>query len=363
MDKTHERQRTGATIAKSAILMLIIVATAVTGYEIHLRNSGLKVSYDDGPALWSDKRNKIYGDKEEQVIFIGSSRIKYDLDIQTWNELTGIEAIQLACVGSTPVPILKDLANDPDFSGRLVIDVTEPIFFSSVPFFFERPTSNLKYYHDHTIAQDVSFQLHSALESQLVLLDEESLSMNAQLDLMPYIVPELQSRPGIFGGPIFPIEFARTTFDRQTYMTDNFVADTAQVGMVRNIWAGLAKMPTPPPMNDQQILVFIQDIKKSTDKIKARGGDVIFVRTPSSGAFRQMELMGFARARYWDKLLEVTNCPGIHFEDDAATKNLICPEFSHLNLADAKAYTKAFVKNLSTHEGWNVRSEKLLSKI
>ncbi|MFT3796068.1 hypothetical protein [Flavobacterium sp.] len=351
------------SILKSAILMLVIVAAVVVGYEIHLRNRGLEVSYDDGPALWSNKRTQVYGDKEDQVVFIGSSRIKYDLDLDTWNQLTGIEAVQLACVGSTPLPILKDLANDPEFKGRLVIDVTEPIFFSSLPFFLDRPTKNLKYYHDHTIAQDASFRLHSALESQFVFLDEENLSMNAQLSIVPYIVPQLQDRPGAFGGPIFPIEFGRTTFDRQTYMTDHFVADTAQVNMVKGIWAGLAKMPMPPPMNDQQLLAFIQDIKKSTDKIKARGGDVIFVRTPSSGDFRQMELAGFARPRYWDQLLKVTQCPGIHFEDDAATKNLICPEFSHLNLADAKTYTKAFVRILSQHDGWDVQSEKLLTKI
>jgi hypothetical protein len=96
--------------------------------------------------------------------------------------------------------------------------------------------------------------------------------MNAQLGVLPYMVPQLQDRPGASGGPIFPIEFARTNFDRQTYMTDHFVADTAQVGMVKGIWAGLAKMPMPPPMNDAQILAFLQDIRKSTDKIKARGG-------------------------------------------------------------------------------------------
>lgn len=351
------------SIAKSALLMLVIVVTAVTGYEISLRGKGLEVSYDDGPALWADKRKMVYQSAQDQIVFIGSSRIKYDLDIPTWKEQTGLEAVQLACVGSTPVPILKDLANDPQFRGRLIIDVTEPLFFSSVPFFFERPTKNLKYYHDHTIAQDISFQLHSALESQLVFLDEENLSMNAQLGLLPYMVPQLQDRPGASGGPVFPIEFARTNFDRQTYMTDRFVADTAQVGIVKSIWAGLAKMPMPPPMNDAQILAFLQDIRKSTDKIKARGGKVIFVRTPSSGAFRQMELGGFARSRYWDKLLEVTGCPGIHFEDDAATKNLVCPEFSHLNRADAKIYTTAFIKNLSQHQDWNVRSEKFLTKL
>jgi hypothetical protein len=351
------------SIAKSAVLMLIVVITVVTAYEIHLRNSGLTVSYDDGPALWSDKREKVYGDKQDEIVFIGSSRIKYDLDIQTWKQLTGIEPIQLACVGSTPVPILKDLANDPEFRGRLVVDVTEPLFFSSIPPFMERPTNALKFYYDHTIAQKISFKLHSLLESQFVFLDEESLSMNAQLGIVPYIVPALQNRPGVYGDLMFPMEFTRTTFDRQTYMTDHFVSDTAQVNIVRGIWGGLAKMPMPPPMNDAQILAFIQDIKKNIDKIKARGGDVIFVRTPSSGAFRQMELAGFARERYWDKLLEVTGCPGVHFEDDAATRNLICPEFSHLCQSDAKIFTKALVKNLSKHQGWDVQSEKLLTKI
>jgi len=363
MDKSHERQRTGATIAKSAILMLIIVITVVTSYEIHLRNSGLQVSYDDGPALWANQRSKVYGDKEEQIVFIGSSRIKYDLDTDTWRQLTGIEPIQLACVGSTPVPILKDLANDPEFRGRLVIDITEPLFFSGIPPFLERPTDNLKYYHDHTIAQEMSFQLHSMLESQLVFLDEENLSLNAQLGIVPYIVPELQNRPGVYGALMFPLEFARTNFDRQTYMTDHFVTDTAQVGIVRNIWNGLAKMPMPPPMNDAQILAFLQDIKKSTDKIKARGGDVIFVRTPSSGPFREMEKMGFAKERYWNQILAVTDCPGIHFEEDASTKNFMCPEFSHLSRPDAKSYTSAFVKILSKHQGWDVQSEKLLTKI
>jgi hypothetical protein len=354
---------TDKNLSKSAILMLVIVITAVFGYEMFLRNKGLETSYDDGPALWSDKRADVYGDKKDQIVFIGSSRIKYDLDIETWKQLTGLKAIQLACVGSTPVPILKDLANDPKFSGRLIIDVTEPIFFSSVPFFFERPTDGLKYFHDHTIAQDISFQLHSALESQLVLLDEESLSMNAQLDILPFIFPAFQNRHGVMGPPKFPIEFARTTFDRQTYMTEAFLADTTQVGIVRSIWAGLSKMPMPPPMNDAQILAFMKDIKVCTDKIKARGGDVVFVRTPSSGPFREMEKMGFARERYWNKLLSVTGCPGVHFEDDAATKNLICPEFSHLNVSDAKVYTNAFVRALSKHQGWNVQSEKLLTKL
>jgi hypothetical protein len=361
LNKSHER-RPVAAIAKSAIMMLVIVVAVVGSYEIHLRNSGFEITYDDGPELWSDKRKKVYGSTENQIVFIGSSRIKFDLDIPTWREQTGIEPIQLACVGSSPVPVLRDLANDPNFKGRLIVDVTEPIFFSNMPFYMEKPNKGLKYFHDHTLAQDASFEINHVLESQLTFLDKEKFAMNAQLDLLPFIVPALQNRPGVFQMPIFPMEFDRTTFDRQTYMSNRFAADTSQVNIVRSIWKGMLSMPMKP-MTDKEISIVIADIKASTDKIKKRGGNVIFVRTPSSGPFRQGEKKGFARERFWDKLLAGTQCAGIHFEDYAATRNFQCPEFSHLQLSDARKYTTEFVKILSQHPGWEVKSEKLITKL
>lgn len=42
---------------------------------------------------------------DKSTVFIGSSRIKFDLDIDTWEGITGDHAIQLACVGSTPIPV------------------------------------------------------------------------------------------------------------------------------------------------------------------------------------------------------------------------------------------------------------------
>ncbi len=53
-------------------------------WEIHLRNQGNKISYDDNEALWSDKRAMVYQAIDKATVFAGSSRIKYDLDIPTW---------------------------------------------------------------------------------------------------------------------------------------------------------------------------------------------------------------------------------------------------------------------------------------
>lgn len=341
------------SVTKAAILMVFIVITAVAGYEMYLRSLGANVAYDDGAALWSGSRAKVYRQANEQVVFIGSSRIKYDLDIPTWNENTGLEAVQLACVGSSPRPMLEDLANDANFKGRLIIDVTEPLFFSDAPFFVKTPNENIKYFHDRTYAQKASFHLNNLLESNLVFLDKDNYSMNAQLDALG-----LPNRPGVFQMPIFPRDFGRTTADRQTYMTDPFVADANQVNAVRGIWKFLMDGPKGPPMTDPQIAVIIQSVKKCTDKIKARGGEVIFVRTPSSGPFLMGEIKGFPRERYWDKLLTVTDCEGIHFQDYPSTANFQCPEFSHLSLSDAKLYTVQFVKILSGEKRWAMNTSK-----
>src|SRR3954467_5706362 len=126
---------------KAALLMFLIVFSAVVCWEYFLRNKGYNISYDDGPALWADKRDHVYD--KDATVFIGSSRIKYDLDIDTWKNVTGDKAVQLAMQGTSPRPILENLANDKNFKGRLVIDVTEILFFGLHPGRQAEVTANL----------------------------------------------------------------------------------------------------------------------------------------------------------------------------------------------------------------------------
>src|SRR6187431_1426228 len=112
------------SLFKSAVLTLVTVAIVILSFEIYLRNQGATIDYDDGEALWSNNRNMVYEPTDKSLVFIGSSRIKYDLDLPTWKGLTKVHAIQLAMEGSSPRPVLTDLANDPNFKGNVVIDVT-----------------------------------------------------------------------------------------------------------------------------------------------------------------------------------------------------------------------------------------------
>jgi hypothetical protein len=299
-----------SSISKAAILMVVLVVVSIVSWELYLRNSGLKISYDNLEPLWADKRAMVYEPADKAVVFIGSSRIKYDLDIATWEAITGTKAVQLACEGTNPVPILFDLADDENFKGNLVVDVTEGLFFSPlVGPNVERSDKVLKYYKEITPAQKAGFAINHTLESQFVFLDKEDLSLPALLDKL-----QIPSRKGVMMLPYFPVEFTRVNFGRQAYMTPKMLADTNIQKRVTDMWMMYSDMSKsfPPPGGDT-LLQMIQTVKAATDKIKARGGKVLFVRTPSSGPYLMGEQMAFPRDKYWNKLLEVTGCPGVHF--------------------------------------------------
>ena len=336
-----------SSLKKAAIVTTTISSISVLCWELYVRSLGFDTSFDDDPSIWADKRREVYKTEEEATVFIGSSRIKFDLDINTWESLTGNHAIQLACVGSNPIPMLKDLADDENFKGRLVVDVTEGLFFSPSTGSSSTPNKNLKFYKDETRAQRASFLVSTILESQLVFLDKDRLSLNATL-----VGLRIPNREGVFQFPIFPPDIGRCYFSRQEYMTDKFLTDTSQQNQTRKIWAFFGRMNRDKPPRGAKLDSILTVVKASVDKIKARGGQVFFVRTPSSGPLYEGEKRGFPRGIYWDELLKRTQCVGIHFADYAGIDKLQCPEFSHLSQPDAIFYTKNLIKILNEEKGW-----------
>lgn len=333
---------------KAALFTVALVALALISWEWRLRSQKIPIDYDDNSALWADKRSKaVKIPADKATVFIGSSRIKYDLDIETWRKITGDEPVQLAMEGTSPMPILEDLANDKSFKGKLVVDVTEGLFFSSDPGSLADPKKNVAFYKKQTPSEKVGFQLNRGLESQFLFLDRDIYSLNAFLDQR-----RIPSRPGVFVMPLFPKEFGRNSFDRQRIMMDQFMADTNLQNMVTGNWKFFASLNREEPASGEKLDSFFTVIKKFCDKIIARGGQVLFVRTPSSGPYWMAEQKGFPREKYWDKLLSNTGCPGIHFMDYPAIDHFVCPEWSHLNPTDAVIFTENFINILEKDKGW-----------
>src|ERR1700712_544562 len=120
------------SLTKSAILAMLITVVAIGSWEFHLRKQGIKPDFDDDAEIWASKRAMIYEPADKATVILGSSRGKFDIDIPTYERLTGKHAIQLSMDGSSPRTVFDDLANDPNFKGKLILDVTETLFFNNI---------------------------------------------------------------------------------------------------------------------------------------------------------------------------------------------------------------------------------------
>jgi hypothetical protein len=101
------------------------------------------------------------------------------------------------------------------------------------------------------------------------------------------------------------------------------------------------------PLDGQTIHAVSVRTKIAVDKIRARGGDVVFVRPPSAPDLRVIEDKHVPRARAWDAILAFTHSNGVHIDDLPEVQNVTLPEGSHLSRACATVFTDAYLRNLA----------------
>jgi len=134
-----------------------------------------------------------------------------------------------------------------------------------------------------------------------------------------------------------------------------FLADPQLQKRQKDFWSRGIKNASP--IKGDTLNALLKQTKKAIDKIKDRGGIVVFVRPPSDGPYIEMETRLYPRKKYWDYLLEYTNTPGIHYADYPGTANLTCAEWSHLTREGAANYTAQLVKILQEEKGWTFQKK------
>lgn len=326
---------------KKALLLAAALMIGLTGvWEFEARSHGYLISMVDTGGLWAIQRRRIEAEGKDAIVFTGSSRLLFDTDLSQWREASGRPTIQLAVVGTSPRVFMEDLANDPDFSGLLVVGVTPPLFFTERGGFFE---GVIDYAEHESPSQWFGEKLAIQLEKRLVFLDRDNLPL---FNLLKY--QKLPVRAGV-PDPYWDIwKLEDTEEDRQTWMWPRVWQDPVYQDKSRQSWVHLIEAMAaqggggPPPTADEAIA----DVKASIEKIRAKGGEVVFVRAPSCCFFRDVENKGFPRDQYWDRLLAETDSVGVHFEDDPAMMGYTVPEWSHLKKSEAIDFTSHVIQIL-----------------
>jgi len=271
-------------------------------------------------------------------VFIGSSRTQFDIDLDVWKEETGVHGIQLALEGSNPLPVLTDIANDDDFTGLLVVGITPPLLF--LPGIGLRAGA-LEHYYDETPSQRIATQLSYPLETTFAYYNIDT-KLFTVLARQPWW-PSRSSLP--FQQPeVRKIEHMRR--DRQADLWERVETDPEFQAIVTGTWRAILENLPPPPPEDvarAQFQALLDQVAADVAKIRARGGEVVFIRPPSSDFFRDFERKATPRERVWEPVVGAATAVGVHFEDDPALSDVRTPEWSHISAKDKARWTRALI--------------------
>ncbi len=334
-DEVTVRAVPATRLAAIAALVFVLVVAATAAWEWRMRALGLHAGdLDDGPSHWMAERRRVAAGDHDGVVIVGSSRILFDTDLDVWEELTGRRPIQLALPGTNPRPLLRDIAERSDFSGLVVVGFTPDLYFLERFSYLPQFEDVLNNWQDESPSSRVGHQLGLALSSQLAFLDEA-------YRLAPLIERiDIPDRPGVRRPYLDVWKLAEHSAHRQARMWPRLETDARLKDHARFVWGPFDGSTGPKP---EAIDKGIAETRQAVDAIRGRGGDVVFVRAPSSGLYYESEQAGIPRAKTWDRLLRDTGSFGIHFEDYREMQGLESPEWSHLSASAATRFTRAYV--------------------
>ncbi len=333
-DEVTVRQIPAARFVAIGCLVLVLVIAATVAWEWRMRSLGLRAGdLDDSKWHWAVERRKLENGDHDGVVMVGSSRILFDTDLDVWEEMTGRRPLQLALVGTNPRPVLLRLAEESDYSGLVVVGVTPDLFFMERFSYLPQYEEILDFWRQESPSERAGHRIGLFLSRHLAFLDEA-------YRLAPLIErTDIPDRAGVRRPYLEVWKLAETSADRQHRMWPRLESDLRLQEHARLVWGPFDG--TGPKA--ESVARAIEESRIAVAKIRARGGEVVFVRAPSAGLYYENELHFAPRARTWDRLLAETGAFGIHFEDYPAMQNLEVPEWSHLSAESATRFTRAYV--------------------
>ena len=235
-----ERPVPAAPWKRIVVLVAALALAATAGWEFAARAAGYRPSLNDTPDLWAQQRQRV---RPDSLVVIGTSRALFDLDLDVLERGLGARPIQLALAGSSPFPVLADLATDETFRGTLIVDIVPAMFLAppgSPP--MEVSQKALRRRREWNLAQKWSHQLGLRLEEHVAFLKQEDLTLGQLLKRLP--IPD---RAEAQVGPALPPYFYTVDRERRGRMFEEAaLAGSPLQQRVAHGWLPLFTAPPPP---------------------------------------------------------------------------------------------------------------------
>ena len=320
---------------RSFLIALGIALCLLAVYEWYFRSvEHWAPGYDNNAELWALWRGEVETLSSDDVVILGSSRGHFDINIHLWDSITGHRPVMLAIPGGSPYYTFEDIVERSTFRGLIVLSTAPGLFYTlgtSGGALWVK-SDMVDYYYKQTYAQKFSYWVYQWIDPWFAYTDPD-INLRSLINRLPF-----PNRDSVENGVVWP-PMVRMDRYRGIRMIPEMETDTALQGRQTRIW------DRPEWKNEfaDSADVIINHYVSLAKKLQAKGGRVAFIRPPVTGQYLKHEPEMYPRAQYWDRMLRESGCKGYHFQDYPETRDMVPPEWSHLNRRDADIYTRTII--------------------
>ena len=333
---------------------IIIFLGVVSSMECSLAHLGYQPTVLDSEERWGFERMRASKIGGKALILIGASRIHLGIDLNTVRTETSLEPIQLAADGSSFVPVLKNLADDPSITGTILIDYTPAAINGARSGKYGVISKNIKEY-EHQIGKSDWFSLIN-IEKNLSTFVQERLRSYADgatplMSLQWHIIQWEEPHQYLITLP----DRSRLADYKKVVMPEFYYARVARTLSVKldNVKESLSseaqlrkKIDQLKPEDNVNYISGSDYIRVLVDKIKSRGGKVFFVEMPTSGMIKEIDEKSFPDAQFLTQFERILDVKVLRSAIDPTLMTYTCPDGSHLDYRDRASFTANMLRKL-----------------
>lgn len=321
-------ERSPASSGTAFVSSLVLAVVLLAGIEGVLRVAGHQPSVIDTPDLWALHRAKVPSGIQNHVVVLGFSRIQLGFSPAEFREeRPNFGVTQLAINGRHPIAALRDLADQSEFSGVVICDIT-PAGFSR-----EHWDSQAEYVSHY---QNRYRPWHAVGTEGSLFFQKNLVLVNPQVSLVNNIRK-------LIGTGTLPQPRYLTILSDRSVLADYTQTDRDEKNQQLPCggWYRGVRLDAEAWLRD------VQAVDSYVKTITKRGGRVVFLRMPIHRDLWLAENERNPRKLFWDKMAESTNAATVHFKDHPSLDKFSLPDCSHLDQRDTPEFTRCLVNILS----------------
>jgi hypothetical protein len=335
-----------------ALLIAILVAVCLLGgIEWRLREAGFRPNVRDSVELWASQRARASQLGKKALILVGASRIQLAIDLDTLRSETGLEPVQLAIDGSSNLPVLEDLANDPSVTGTILVSTHAGLLIPKArP---DRADEWVKSYNESyrglyspVIETHLksSLMAYSALYSSALPFDLFPSVITGEYQKDQYLITERNRERDADHRLVKMPDFYATRVVLHLGGLDGRTGARNLDEFNQLVSSAIKALPQQDNSDYFKQLAYVYSL---AGKIQERGGRVGFLRMPTDKWVWITDEKRYPRAMFWDLFAVGSPVPTFHFKDFARLAEHDLPDGSHIDKRDKRQFTRSLAEILN----------------